>query len=153
MMSKVLLFLFFLSVFPHPALAWLASPVRVIDGDTFVVESGGVKTIIRLYGVDSPEISQSFGYAAKEFTAAFMDVKKVRIETVGRDRYGRAVAWVYSGSQCLNMDLVKAGLAWHYKKYSDDIDIANLETEARLAKRGLWSEDNPLPGWLFRKNE
>lgn len=42
-------------------------------------------------------------------------------------------------------------LAWHYKEYSDDETLAELEDKARVSKLGLWAEPNALPPWEFRK--
>ena len=68
------------------------------------------------------------------------------------DRYGRLVARVIlPDGRDLSVELVKAGLAWHYKKYSDDEELARLEDEVRKAKRGLWSEPEPVPPWEWRK--
>jgi len=50
----------------------------------------------------------------------------------------------------LNRELVKAGLAWWYQRYSEDESLGRLEAEARAAKRGLWTEPNPIPPWQFR---
>ncbi|MEE8369267.1 MAG: thermonuclease family protein, partial [Dehalococcoidia bacterium] len=36
------------------------------------------------------------------------------------DRYGRLVARVYVGTNDVNLELVRAGFAWHYRQYSDD---------------------------------
>jgi endonuclease YncB( thermonuclease family) len=46
--------------------------------------------------------------------------------------------------------MVKAGLAWHYKKYSNDKELVQLELEARSKKIGLWSEPLSLPPWEVR---
>jgi len=46
--------------------------------------------------------------------------------------------------------LVKAGLAWHYKKYSTNIIYSALEQEARKQRIGLWSEPNPIAPWEWR---
>ena len=51
----------------------------------------------------------------------------------------------------LNRELVAAGLAWWYRRYSSDQSIGALEQGARNAHRGLWSEDNPTPPWDWRK--
>lgn len=50
----------------------------------------------------------------------------------------------------LSEEQVREGYAWHYKKYSTDETLAELETTAREAKVGLWSEANPLEPWEFR---
>jgi len=50
----------------------------------------------------------------------------------------------------LSLELVKAGMAWHYRKYSDDPVLAAAEKKARAARLGLWSMPNPVPPWEFR---
>ena len=51
----------------------------------------------------------------------------------------------------LNRELVKAGLAWWYRKYSKDESLGALEEEAKTAKRGLWTDPEPVPPWCWRK--
>jgi endonuclease YncB( thermonuclease family) len=53
----------------------------------------------------------------------------------------------------LNHELVRAGLAWWFQRYArHDGDLKELESEARIARRGLWVDENPLPPWEFRRN-
>ncbi len=71
------------------------------------------------------------------------------------DRYGRTVADVILvDGRTLNHELVRAGLAWRYRRYAPDIGtLAQLEAAARDAKRGLWSLPNPVPPWEWRKTK
>ena len=57
---------------------------------------------------------------------------------------------INSSGENINKELVKAGLAWHYKKYSTENEYAKLEIEARKNRVGLWSEGNPTPPWDWR---
>ncbi len=77
--------------------------------------------------------------------------KHVEIKPVDQDRYGRTVAWVYVDGKNLNEELVKAGLAWHYKKYSSDQSLANMENQARKIKIGLWVDPEAIAPWTFRR--
>lgn len=47
--------------------------------------------------------------------------------------------------------MIRAGFAWHFKKYSSDSDLSELEMEARNKKVGLWADDDPMPPWENRK--
>lgn len=49
--------------------------------------------------------------------------------------------------------LVTDGLAWHYLRFSDDATLAEAETEARAARRGLWADKAPVPPWEWRAAE
>ena len=54
----------------------------------------------------------------------------------------------------LNKELLKAGFAWHYKRYAKDRDLAMFEEEARAKKIGLLSDPNPFPPrewWRIRR--
>ncbi len=51
----------------------------------------------------------------------------------------------------LNQELVTAGLAWWFRKYSQDLRLGELERQAREAKLGLWAEPHPVPPWESRK--
>ena len=52
----------------------------------------------------------------------------------------------------LHRELVKRGLAWHYKQYSDDQRFADDEDNARLKKLGLWGGSHrPIAPWEWRK--
>jgi hypothetical protein len=70
----------------------------------------------------------------------------------GLDKYRRMIGDVLlPDGTILNKELVKAGLAWWYCKYSVDQSLAELEIEAREAKRGLWQDPKPVPPWEWRK--
>jgi micrococcal nuclease len=70
------------------------------------------------------------------------------------DRNKRLIAEVIiPNGDTLNRELIKAGLAWHYKKYSADSTYSILEIKARLAKKGLWAEREPVAPWLWRSRK
>lgn len=131
-----------------------AKVIGVTDGDTIVVMTEDKQQVkIRLEGIDCPESKQDFGDRAKQATSDLCFGKVVRIESTGQDRYGRTLAFVYVGQECVNKELLKSGMAWHYKKYNNDSELAKLETEAREKKIGLWSQANPVAPWDWRKSK
>jgi len=135
---------------PPPAAA-AGTVVRIRDGDSIVVMRGGVGIEVRLDGIDCPELAQAFGKKARRFTADLAFGKEVRLVGKGRDRYDRELAEVFlPDGRSLNRELVAAGCAWWYRKYSNDRTVEALEREARAARRGLWAAPNPVPPWDFR---
>lgn len=124
--------------------------VGVHDGDilTLLVDRRQYK--VRLEGIDAPEIGQDFGARAKQALSKQCFGKSVRAKTYGRDRYGRTLGEVFVDGQSANLRLVKEGMAWHYKKYSDSTELAEAETQAREKKLGLWSDPAAIPPWEFR---
>ena len=129
---------------------WNGKVVGVSDGDTITVMHDGMAEKIRLYGIDCPEKGQAFGKRAKQFTSKMVFGKVVEARPITTDRYGRTIAWIYFDGTCLNEELLKVGLAWHYKRYSSEKHLAELETEARQKKAGLWSDPYSVPPWDFR---
>jgi len=47
--------------------------------------------------------------------------------------------------------MIKAGMAWHYKKYDNSEEYAELENKAKITKQGLWADNEPIAPWKFRK--
>ena len=126
--------------------------VAVKDGDTIEVMHEGRAVRIRLAEIDTPEKRQPWGKRAKQFTSGLTYKKVVTVRPVTTDCYRRTVAHVIlPDGASLSRELVKAGMAWHYKRYSKSAELAALENEARAAKRGLWAEPNPVPPWEWRR--
>ncbi len=46
--------------------------------------------------------------------------------------------------------MILKGLAWHYKEYSKDQDLAQAEIDARAKKAGLWHDWKPMGPWDWR---
>ena len=123
------------------------------DGDTITVLYRKQKIPIRLADIDCPEFKQSFGIEAMAFTQTQVLRQKVEIHVRATDRYSRIVADVMMpDGQSLNAALLKAGLAWWYRDYSNNKQLEAIEKDAREAKRGLWSQAHPLPPWVYRRN-
>jgi len=137
-----------------PAIAkrvtWRGKVVGV-DGDKITVLHDRRPVRIRLHRVDCPEQAQPFGQRAKQFTAKLVFGNVVTVEVVTIGTCGRTIATVLLGGKSLGDELVKAGLAWHYRKYSKSRKLAQFEAAAREAKRGLWADPNPIAPWAWRR--
>ncbi len=126
--------------------------IAIKDGDTIEVLYQGKPLRVRLQGIDCPERNQDFGQKAKQFASDFCFNRQVEIVVFGKDRYGRTLGEVLlMDGRSLNQELVKAGLAWHYKAYSKDKVLADMEILARHEAVGLWVQPNPIAPWDFRK--
>lgn len=126
--------------------------VGVKDGDTFVLLMAGREQVVRLAHIDCPEKKQPFGNKAKQFAASLCFGKYVTLVHQNKyDRNKRLIAEVIlEDGRNLNKELVKSGLAWHFKKYSDNPDYATLETAARRQRKGLWADAHPVAPWNWR---
>lgn len=127
--------------------------IGVKDGDTFVVLIDGKEQVIRLEHIDCPEKKQPFGTKAKQFASDLCFGKNVLLNHNNKyDRNKRLIAEVIliNGTN-INKELVSNGLAWHFKKYSDSQEYAELEIDARNKQIGIWIEPNPTAPWDWRK--
>ena len=72
------------------------------------------------------------------------ETPKLRIWTLGLEES-------LPDGRSLNQELVRQGMAWHYRRYAPhDSTLSRRESEARAARRGLWSQPNPVPPWEWR---
>lgn len=152
MMIRIFIFnLFFCLATQALAASFTGRVVKVSDGDTIQVMNNNVAEKIRLNGIDSPESGQAYGRQAKEFTADMVAGQVVTVEVRDTDRYGRTVGEVILlDGKNLNREIVTAGYAWWYRKYSNDASLGRLEEEARSARKGLWRDSRPMPPWEWR---
>ncbi|MBI1324379.1 micrococcal nuclease [bacterium] len=125
--------------------------VAITDGDTITVLVNQEQVKVRLDGIDAPERSQAFGTQAREKLAELAFGKTVKVVTHGKDRYGRTIGTVFAEGRSANLEMVRAGLAWHYVEYPKDTELADAEAKARAEKRGLWADKSPVAPWEFRK--
>jgi len=127
----------------------LALVVSVHDGDTLKLSDGRT---IRLEGIDAPEISQPYGIESRDLLAKLTRKKKIRVESHGKDRYGRTVGKIYVGKRSVNQSMVGRGAAWWFRSFApSDNKLRRLEQEARRHKIGLWKSAIVIAPWDWRK--
>lgn len=132
-----------------------ADVAKVIDGDTLEVRYQGRKLRVRLFGIDAPEWQQEFSHQAKTFTRQRVLGQRVELRSKAWDKYGRLVAVVHVGGDSLNEELLREGLAWvhiYYCKEPICRKWRQLEQEARIARRGLWENETPVPPWKWKQS-
>ncbi len=130
---------------------------RVLDGDTLEVLGEDLKLHrIRLAGIDAPETGQAFGARAKQKLLALVGGEAVAVEWDKRDKYGRVVGKLVDADQDVNLALIRAGLAWWYRKYAaeqsavDRLLYETAEEQARTTRVGLWDDASPNAPWDWR---
>jgi endonuclease YncB( thermonuclease family) len=128
-----------------------AKVIAVYDGDTITVRTD--ETIkIRLDGIDAPELKQPFGQASKQAMSGLVFGQTVTIKPGKKDRYGRLLARVEIGGKDVSLTMVETGMAHWYEQYAKrDSQLQSAQTQAKTARRGLWSDPNVQPPWEFRK--
>lgn len=129
----------------------VAMITRIVDGDTYVTDSGDK---IRLIGVNTPEISgkaQYYGREATEFSKKLLDNQTVYMfrDVSNTDKYGRLLRYLFIQNDpvMFNETLLKEGYA-NTMTIPPNVMFADkfvkLERESRLNNKGLWKEnENP----------
>ncbi len=131
--------------------------VGVHDGDTAtVLDADKTQYKFRFNGIDAPELRQDFGNKSKQNLSDLIFGKEVTVIYNKVDKYGRFVGKIMVNGVDANLEQIKAGFAWQYKKYEDEQSVADrktyaeAETAAREAKKGLWQMPTPTPPWNYR---
>ena len=136
---------------------------RVIDGDTFEIESGdGNRDLVRLLGVDTPETKAPnkpneygeitdiacldvWGRRAAEFAAIELEGQTVKLVFEGRTldelfSFGRLLAFVIKEGKNFNALLIERGLARVFTEEpnSKEAEFLELQQQAQVNNAGLW---------------
>jgi endonuclease YncB( thermonuclease family) len=139
---------------PSRSAETLAGRAIVIDGDT--IDIGG--THVRLEGIDAPEAGQTCarrfigkwgcGAAASKALGKMIGSRRIDCESRGHDKYGRVLGLCRVEGRDINQEMVRAGHAWAFVKYSKT--YVEAEAEARTAKVGIWQAETE-PAWVYRE--
>lgn len=143
--------------------------VHVADGDTITLRTSYGDLNVRLFAIDAPEVichgnsdaicvetGQNDGKESKLYLKELVLNRNVNV-TLGHGlSYGRLVGTIYSDGIDVNLAMIAAGHAWHYKFFAkeqsqdDRSRYTEAEMSARTIKSGLWEENNPVPPWNWR---
>jgi len=127
--------------------------IAIIDGDTYDILIPGNKTIrVRMEGIDAPEKGMPFYQKSKKHLSDLCFHKQVKIKITGVDNYKRFLAYSYlEDGKELSHEMIRAGFAWHFKRYNSDCNLSELELDAKKQRKGLWMDENPMAPWENRK--
>ena len=136
---------------PAPALAAVTGVVvDVSDGDSVTVRAGGRWLKLGLARVEAPHIGQPFGMQARRSLAALCHGKRAAVDQVVLGRKRSIVARVRCAGIDAGVEQVRRGLAWVLERDAKKHPpLRELEAEARHAHRGLWSDAEPVPPWVW----
>ncbi len=122
---------------------WLTSRgelvTEVIDGDSFKISN---KQTIRLASLDAPAKDRCFGpEATKALTEKILN-KRVVLNDLRTDRYGRIIAQAYVGGAHVNNFMIKNGFAESTRQAGEETANIKIANEyARENKVGIFSPD------------
>ena len=156
----------FLSLLPAISIAGEYEVIRIIDGDTIVVDYQEKPEKVRLLCVNTPESVHPdkkqnipMGKTASAYAKKRLKGKYVDLEFEGRmrGRYGRLLAYVFVEGTNFNLELVRQGLSPYYTKYglSQKYDKEFRETErlARKDKLNIWGDPALTQKYLRLKSK
>lgn len=131
--------------------------VGIADGDTItVLDATNTQHKIRLAGIDAPEKKQPYGQASKQHLSDQVFNKDVSLVCGKTDRYKRSICVVRIFGKDANLEQVKAGMAWWYRKYQNEqtaqqrADYEAAEAVAKSGRIGLWRDAEPVAPWEWR---
>jgi endonuclease YncB( thermonuclease family) len=136
--------------------ALLRLVIAISDGNTLTarceVRGDAQNIVVRLSQIDAPERGQPWGDRSRQHLAAMCFKRSAAVHEEGHDRYQRMVARVECDGVDANAEPVRAGLAWVFDRYVTDWALYSVQAEAKEAHRGLWSDSEPVPPWVWRQS-
>jgi micrococcal nuclease len=139
---------------PPPAPADLTGSVtRIVDGDTLWLKTAtdDKPVVVRLEGVDAPEICQPGGKEASAWLADLVLNRSVSVRVSATDDWGRKVGKVSDGTRDIGDRMVRDGHAWSQRYRYDRGPYMSEERMAQALKRGLHAADGALEPREFRR--
>ena len=128
--------------------------IAVLDGDTFEFrDTAHTIQRVRLNQIDAPEKHQAFNQASKHSLTELVQGKAVRVEISGTGPQGGWIGTVWLSDVDINLEQVKRGMAWASTQPTTDPRYFDAEKDARMARRGIWSQDGAVPPWEYRNLE
>jgi micrococcal nuclease len=79
--------------------------------------------------------------------------KQVTVDWHKLDRYHRIVGKIIYDGKDVDLAMVRAGLAWWYRKYANEQSPADrlLYEEAQAQTNELWRDSAAVPPWEWRR--
>lgn len=128
--------------------------VKVIDGDTVIIQKNGLVKEVHLVSIDAPQLEQPYGDKAKMYTEDLLLNRVVAIHYIDKRRASDIVSF---DGKSLKWGLVRAGYAWYPKNHEKgqlrnlSDPLAKQERKIRRKRVGLWADASPKPPWSIHR--
>lgn len=159
-MIRSLLFILSATFFLNASTAEILC-IKVIDGDSFHGQRADGNIVkYRIFGIDCPERDQPYGDSATTYLSSRILNRVILVDSISSDPYGRTVCKAYEKATSkknrfrkdLAIQLLERGYAWWSKRYApNESGYMTAEANAKRANKGLWSQENPIAPWKWRK--
>ena len=130
--------------------------LRVIDGDSLVLDVRGSHYRVELANIDAPELNQPWGQAAADWLRQSLTGRFVVIHSSGTVKQHPIRGRLISRNRDIGLDLLYEGLAWCTLRAVTEFpnqgrQYREAEAIARQVRRGLWLDENAIPPWEWRR--
>ncbi|UFS56327.1 thermonuclease family protein [Comamonadaceae bacterium M7527] len=140
----------------------VAQAVRVYDGDSAWLKPWGDaarqqrhKWVVRLQGIDAPELCQDFGVASQQALAVHLAGQRLGVTWLGKDTYGRWLVRLslldHAGNPDVGRWMVSKGYAWAYRFKGDAGPYESAQQAAQLQGLGLFANPKAVEPRAFRR--
>ena len=143
----------------HPAAYPIALPAKccaspMVTASTCAAATG-VNSRSACTASTPPERNQPYGREAGRALESLLKGKRIEVEVVEEDSYGRLVSVVYAEGRNINLAMVQGGHAWWYEFYAaDKPELERAQREASSARLGLWgAAEKPVAPWDWRRRQ
>jgi micrococcal nuclease len=144
--KKIPLIINFLLILPTVSLAGQFKVTWIQDGDTIKAEGYDIEIKVRLIGIDAADHPRlPYAIEAKRHLAKMIWDRTVEIRGYGLGPANRVLGVIHLNGKNINLEMVRAGLTVAYRgRLPEGFDLTpylEAETEAREAKKGMWSSE------------
>ena len=156
---KMIVVLMILCFSPASAFCWMCRYVKAISGDTVIIGCDDNEFIVRLYGIDAPDIGSIDHEKSRNHLDEIMRSNQTYV--VGQptsrqrtDRYGRHVAILYKDNICVNERMVADGMAFVYPGECNSPKCTQWKQLEKIAadnRSGIWFLGGDEKPWLERQ--
>ena len=122
--------------------------VKVVDGDTLIIECEKNRRTVNIEGIDAPELDQPWGKEVRSFVRDMVRGEDVEIEVIENGEEAVLARVTVNGVDLSEM-LVSRGLAW-VPEGSTDADLVVMSSKAKELPCGLFMDSEAEPPWEFR---
>lgn len=130
--------------------------VKIADGDTLTLAVGRQHHKIRIAAIDAPERYQAWGDRSRTHLSSLALNQAAVANCSGFDQWGHRLCKLTVNNRDIGLTQIEEGMAWWSRQNANEQPAAeqsaygSAELMAKLKRRGLWRDTNPMPPWDFR---
>ena len=130
-----------------------AAPKRTVgtviaapEGDALIIKTAGQRLMVRLAGIDAPQLPQPFGLQSREMLSALALGRDVECVEQAPYRSNGIIAFCSVANVDLSAEQVRRGMAWAYDAYDQ---LRAEQDQVQALRVGLWVDRSPVPPWRW----